>query len=416
MHAKGAEIICVGTEMLLGEIVNTNATYLAKALAELGIPHYYQTVVGDNRQRIHGVLALASSRSQVLLFTGGLGPTPDDLTTEAIAEFFGVPLVEHPELWPEIEASFARRGRPAPASNRKQTFLPAGAAVLPNPVGTAPGMVWEPQPGLLILTFPGVPAEMQAMWATTAVPELTRRGLTGDRLHSRILHYWGISESALAEKVQPFFELTDPTVAPYASKGQVRLRLTTRGQTPDAAAAILDPVEAQILALTGEHCFGRDDDTLVRVVARRLQARQETLAVAESCTGGGLGQALTAEPGSSAYFVGGIIAYSNEIKVRLLGVHPETLAQHGAVSGPVAAEMAVGARERLGSDWAIAITGVAGPGGGTPEKPVGTVWIGVAGADGVATHLETLGDRRGRDWVRQTSVTAALDRLRRRLG
>ncbi len=415
MQAKGAEIICIGTEMLLGEIVNTNAAYLAKALAELGIPHYYQTVVGDNRQRIHGVLALASGRSQVLLITGGLGPTPDDLTTAAIAEFFGAPLVEHPELWPEIEASFARRGRSTPASNRKQTFLPAGAAVLPNPVGTAPGMVWEPQPGLLILTFPGVPAEMQAMWTTTAVPELTRRGLTGDRLYSRILHYWGISESALAEKVQPFFELTDPTVAPYASKGQVRLRLTTRGRTPDAAAAILDPVEAQILALTGEHCFGRDDDTLVRVVARRLQARQETLAVAESCTGGGLGQALTAEPGSSAYFVGGIIAYSNEIKVRLLGVAPETLAQHGAVSGPVAAAMAVGARERLGSDWAIAITGIAGPGGSTPEKPVGTVWIGVAGADGVETHLETLGDRRGRDWVRQTSILAALDRLRRRL-
>ncbi|MFQ3680248.1 MAG: competence/damage-inducible protein A [Pseudanabaenaceae cyanobacterium] len=415
MKAQGAEIVCVGTEMLLGEIVNTNAAYLAKALAELGIPHYYQTVVGDNRQRIHGVLALATSRSQVVLFTGGLGPTPDDLTTEAIAEFFGVPLVEHPELWPAIAESFARRGRSAPENNRKQTFLPAGAAVLPNPVGTAPGMIWEPQPGLLILTFPGVPAEMQAMWTETAVPELVRRGLTGDRLHSRILHYWGISESALAEKVQPFLDLADPTVAPYASKGQVRLRLTTRGKTPTAASAVIDPVAAQILALTGEHCFGQDDDTLVKVVARRLQERRETLAVAESCTGGGLGQALTAEPGSSAYFLGGIIAYSNEVKVRLLGVRPETLAQHGAVSAPVAAEMAVGVRERLGSDWAIALTGIAGPGGGTPEKPVGTVWIGIAGADGVQTHVETLGDRRGRDWVRQTSILAALDRLRRRL-
>ncbi|WP_247216960.1 competence/damage-inducible protein A [Synechococcus sp. C9] len=411
-----AEIIAIGTELLLGEITNTNAQFLAQELAILGISHHFQTVVGDNIERIHQVLDQATRRSQLILCTGGLGPTPDDLTTEAIARYFQTPLVEHPEIFADIQAKYAHRGLPTPENNRKQALLPQGATVLPNPRGTAPGMIWSPRPNLTFLTFPGVPSELQAMWRETAVPYLRAQGWVTGVIVSRNLRFWGISEAALAQKVQEFFALTNPTVAPYAGKGETRLRVTARATDREAALALIAPVEAQLRARTGADCYGADEDSLARVVGQGLQRRGETLGVAESCTGGLLGAMITAVPGSSRYFQGGVVSYANAVKEKLLGVPGELLASQGAVSAAVAQAMAVGVRERLGSTWGVSITGIAGPGGGSEAKPVGLVYVGLAGAEGTVTAWEhRFSPERGREWIRHLSACQALDHLRRRL-
>lgn len=411
---NSAEVICVGTELLLGDILNSNAQFLAKELAALGIPHYYQTVVGDNPERIQRAVAVACERSQLLLFTGGLGPTPDDLTHETLADWFGAPLIEHPELVADIEAKFISRGRMMPPSNRKQARLPQGATVLPNTQGTAPGVIWQPRPGLTLMTFPGVPREMQSMWKTTSVPYLHQQGWVNATIVSRMLRFWGISESAMAERVADHLKQGNPTVAPYASQGEARLRITARAESTAAALALITPVEQTIRTLVGADCYGTDDDTLATVVGQQLLGRQQTLAVAESCTGGGLGQMVTAVPGSSAYFRGGVIAYDNGIKVNLLGVDGATLDQAGAVSAPVAEQMAQGVKARLHTDWALSITGIAGPDGGTPSKPVGLVYIGLATPTGeIISFKHEFTGYRGRDWVRRLSACSALDHLRR---
>ncbi|MEO0455003.1 MAG: competence/damage-inducible protein A [Cyanobacteria bacterium P01_A01_bin.114] len=410
---RSAEIICVGTELLLGDILNSNAQYLAQQLAQLGIAHHYQTVVGDNVLRLKRAIAIACERSRLLIFTGGLGPTPDDLTTATLADFFDTPLVESPDIIADIEAKFARRGREMSENNRKQALLPKGAEILPNAQGTAPGMIWQPRAGLVIMTFPGVPREMHDMWETTSVPYLKAQGWAGSVIHSRTLKFWGVSESGLAERVAPFLELTNPTVAPYAAKGVIKLRISAKADTVEAAEALIQPVETQLKDIGGLDCFGTDDETLAHAVGALLTARQQTLAVAESCTGGGLGKSLTAVAGSSSYFLGGVIAYDNQVKEKLLGVHPDTLAKVGAVSAEVAEQMAVGARQCLGTDWGLSVTGIAGPGGGTPNKPVGLVFIGLAHKASVQ-HLECrFGSYRGRDWVRLMSECTALDLLRR---
>ena len=411
-----AEIICVGTELLLGEILNSNAQFLAQQLALLGIPHYYQSVVGDNPARLQQVMAIAAERSQVLIFTGGLGPTPDDLTTETIADFFGVPLLERADVLRDITEKYAAHDRIMTANNHKQALIPQGADLLPNRTGTAPGMIWQPRPQLLILTFPGVPSEMQTMWHETAVPYLRRQGFGQETIYSRTLRFWGITESALAEKVAPFFELSNPTVAPYAGNGEVRLRVSSKAASQSVAMEAIAPVVEQLQALGGLDCYGADDDTLAVVVGKLLQAAGDTLAVAESCTGGGLGQQLTAVPGSSHYFWGGVISYDNQVKASLLGVDQGDLAQFGAVSAEVAQQMAAGVRSRLGTTWGLSITGIAGPDGGSETKPVGLVYIGLAGPNFAATSARYLfGSNRSRDAVRWMSVSAALDFLRRTL-
>lgn len=411
-----AEIIAIGTELLLGEITNTNAQFLAQELAALGISHHFQTVVGDNMERIHQVLEQATRRSQLILCTGGLGPTPDDLTTEAIARYFQTPLVEHPEIFADIQAKYARRGLTTPENNRKQALLPQGAMVLPNPRGTAPGMIWSPRPNLTVMTFPGVPSELQAMWRETAVPYLQAHGWVTGVIVSRNLRFWGISEAALAEKVQDFFALTNPTVAPYAGKGETRLRVTARAADAATAWALIAPVETQLRQRTGADCYGVDEDSLAKVVGQWLQRRGETLAVAESCTGGLLGAMITEVPGSSAYFQGGVVGYANTVKEKVLGVAAELLTNQGAVSAAVAQAMAVGVRERLAATWGLSITGIAGPGGGSEAKPVGLVYIGLAGPDGNVTAWEhRFSPERGREWIRHLSACQALDHLRRRL-
>jgi len=414
--AMSAEIICVGTELLLGNILNGNAQFLAQELAQLGIPHYYQTVVGDNPGRLQQAIATACDRAQLLIFTGGLGPTPDDLTTETLADFFGVPWQENPQALATLEALYQAHGRILTQSDRKQAKLPQGADILPNPVGSAVGIIWQPRPGITVLTFPGVPKEMQAMWRETAVPYLQRSGWSQSTLVSRTLRFWGISESALADRVRPYLDQTCPTVASYADWGEVQLRITAPGVTPSAAQALIQPTEAALRQAGGIHCYGADGDSLASVVGTLLQERGETVAVAESCTGGGLGQALTAIAGSSAYFWGGVIAYDNAVKERFLGVTPETLATQGAVSGATAQQMALGVCQALDTTWGLSVTGIAGPGGGTPDKPVGLVYIGLAQRHGWATHYERCwSGRRGRDWIRHASIQEALDRLRQAL-
>lgn len=411
-----AEIICVGTELLLGEILNSNAQFLAQQLAELGVPHYYQTVVGDNPMRFQKVLAIACERSRLLIFTGGLGPTPDDLTTETLADFFEVPLIERADVLEEITRKFTERGRVMSPSNRKQALIPEGAEVLPNPTGSAPGIIWEPRPGLTLMTFPGVPSEMKVMWRETAAPYLRRQGWSQGVIVSRTLRYWGIAESALAEKIAPFFELQNPTVAPYADNGGVRLRVSARAESTEVAERLIDPVDQQLRQVGGTDFYGVDSDTLAIAVGRVLLARQETLSVAESCTGGGLGHLITAVSGSSAYFWGGIISYDNQVKVNLLGVDPDDLANCGAVSDEVAKQMAVGVRDRLKTTWGISITGIAGPDGGSETKPVGLVYIGLAGPGGqVESIAYRFGSNRDRDRVRWLSACSALDLLRRKL-
>ncbi len=411
----GAEILCIGTELLLGEILNSNAQYLAQQLALLGVPHFYQTVVGDNPDRIHQALEIAANRSNLIITTGGLGPTPDDLTTEAIANFFNAPLEERPEIWERIQQMAAQTGRTLTANNRKQALLPKGAEILHNPVGTAPGMIWEPKPNLLILTFPGVPSEMYPMWEQTASPLLQARNYGQGTFHSKVLLYWGIAESALATKVNHLFDLKNPTVAPYANYGQARLRITARANTQEEAIALISPVEAEIRELTGEFCYGTDEDTLATVAGKLLLKRGQTLAVAESCTGGWLGETLTEVSGSSSYFLGGVISYSNDIKVDLLNVDRQILDRHGAVSAIVAEQMAIGVKAKLKSDWGISITGIAGPTGGTETKPVGLIYVGIAYPDGNVEAIELrFNPSRGRNWIRKATVMSALDLFRKR--
>ena len=409
-----AEIIFVGTELLLGDILNSNAQFLAQELASLGISHYYQTVVGDNISRLHKVIDVALSRGSLLIFTGGLGPTPDDLTTEAIASFFATPLEARAEIIRDIEIKFARRGRKMTVNNHKQALIPQGASILPNPNGTAPGIIWQPRQGLTILTFPGVPSEMKQMWRETAVPFLKSQGWGKEVIYSRMLRFRGIGESALAAKVTSLFELTNPTVAPYASKGEVRLRISAKAKSEGEAKALIEPIAQQIQTIAGLDYFGADDDTLASVVGKLLKDRGETLSVAESCTGGGLGAMLTEIPGSSDYFLGGIIAYANEVKSKFLGVSTEELNEYGAVSEVVAQQMALGVKKQLGTSWGIGITGIAGPGGGSEEKPVGLVYVGIANPQAEGSSFRyTLGENRGRELIRYLSGCYALDQLRR---
>ena len=411
-----AEVICVGTELLLCDILNSNSQYLAQELAALGIPHFYQTVVGDNVDRVHHAIEIAAARSSILIFTGGLGPTPDDLTTESIASYFNTTLVEFPDVIADIQAKFAQAGREMTPSNRKQALQPAGAALLPNVTGTAPGMIWQPREGLTIFTFPGVPREMHRMWRDTAVPFLKTQGYGQNSIYSRSLRFFGISESALAEQVSHLFNSTNPTVAPYAGKGEVRLRISAKAESEEAANQLMEPIEREIKQIAGSAYYGTDDDSLASVVGQLLKAKGQTLAVAESCTGGGLGSLLTEVPGSSEYFFGGVISYANEVKINLLGVNAADLAAEGAVSETVARQMAAGVKAKVGTDWGVSITGIAGPGGGTEDKPVGLVYIGVADPDGGVVGIKyQLGKNRERELIRHMSALRVLNLLRLRL-
>ena len=410
---KSAEIVTIGTEMLLGDLVDTNTAWISQRLAALGVSMYRHTTVGDNNDRIIGALRDAASRTDLVVTTGGLGPTSDDLTNACLGTLTGRPMVEYPEARRHIDEKFAKFGREPTPSNYKQALFPEGTELVPNPLGTAPGALveWE---GTLFATLPGVPSEMKRMFEETLEPLIRER--SDGSIVSKTLHFAGIGESALAEKVQDFLDASDPTVAPLAGQGRVRLRITTRAATEEEAHGKIEPVEREILDRLGEYFFGEDEETLESSVGRLLAERGATVALAESCTGGLISKRFTDVAGSSAYFVEGFVTYSNASKERLLGVPEEMLAEHGAVSEPVARAMAEGARKISGADYGLSVTGVAGPGGGTEEKPVGLVFVGVADEEGaVAEKLDLTAWARSRSSIRERSANRALDLLRLRI-
>ncbi len=399
--------------MLLGDLVDTNSAWISQRLAELGVGIYRHTTVGDNRDRIITAMKEATSRSDLVITTGGLGPTSDDLTNECLAVAAGREMVEYQEARDHVDTMFARFGRTPTPSNYKQALFPEGTTLIPNPLGTAPGALLEID-GTLFATMPGVPSEMKGMFEET-LTHLIRTRSDGS-IVSKTLWFAGIGESALAEQVQDFLDATDPTVAPLAGQGKVRLRITTRAATPEEAGKKIAPVAEEILSRLGEYYFGEDEETLESAVARLLEEQGATLALAESCTGGLLAKRLTDMPGSSAYFAEGLITYSNEAKERLLGVPRDLLVQHGAVSEPVAQAMAEGVRESSGADYGLSVTGVAGPDGGTEEKFVGLVFVGLSDAEGsMVERLDLSAWARSRESIRERSANRSFDLLRHRL-
>ncbi|MDR7614391.1 MAG: competence/damage-inducible protein A [Armatimonadota bacterium] len=409
-----AEILSVGTELLLGQITDTNATYLCQRLAELGIPVYFRQTVGDNRERIQQAFRLAAGRADLILFTGGLGPTEDDLTKEAVAEAVGVDLVLHEPSWAHIQDLLRSRSRPLTPNQQRQAMLPRGAKAIPNRWGTAPGVLWERDQQIIVM-LPGVPREMRGMFEETVVPYLQERGWAGKEvIRSRILRVVGIGEGALEELIKDLLRSSNPTIAPLAHLGEVHLRITARGQAAEVDR-MLSEAEAALRERIDRYVYGTDQETLEGAVAKLLLASRRTVAVAESCTGGLLGHRLTNVPGSSAYFRGGVVAYANELKRSLLGVSEEILHAHGAVSERVAEAMARGVREAFAADLGVAITGIAGPSGATPEKPVGLVYVALADGEEIQVRRADFGPQFGREGIKHLATQAALDLLRRHL-
>lgn len=403
-----AEIVSIGTELLLGEIVDTNAAFLARSLADLGLDLHHKTTVGDNLERIVVELRRAWERSEVIVTTGGLGPTQDDLTREAVAALLGEELAPDLAEIAKMREFFARLGRTMTANNERQAMFPPSARPLPNPLGTAPGLM-AAKDGRLLFALPGVPVEMEQMFQQQVLPVLAR--LPGIKpLYSRTLRLVGIGESAMAQAVGDLIEAgRSPTVAPYAKRGETRLRLTVRAADAAAAEDLFAPVEAEIRRRLGKHVFGVDGDTLEGVIGRLLKERGLTLATAESCTGGLIGHRLTNVPGSSAYYLGGLVAYDNRVKSGQLGVPEEILAARGAVSEETARAMAEGVRSRLGADLGLSVTGIAGPDGGTAAKPVGLVYLGLACADNTKVRrLQFAWDRIGNKEMAAQSALALL--------
>ncbi|HEX2098748.1 MAG TPA: competence/damage-inducible protein A [Rubrobacteraceae bacterium] len=410
---KNAEIVSVGTELLLGELVDTNTAWLSSRLAALGVSLYRHVTVGDNKERLVTAFKEAASRADLVLATGGLGPTSDDITNESLGLATGRAMLKYPEARRHIDEMFASMGREPTSSNYKQALFPEGSELIPNPVGTAMGVILESD-GNLFATLPGVPMEMERMFDETLEPLIRER--TESTIVSRTLHFSGIGESALAEKVQDFLDASDPTVAPLAAAGKVRLRITARAATRREAEEKIEPVAEEILSRLEAYYFGEDDETLESAVGRLLTERGETLALAESCTGGLLAKLLTDRAGSSAYFIEGLVTYSNDAKERLLGVPHELLVKYGAVSEPVARAMAEGVRENAGTDYGLSVTGVAGPDGGTEEKPVGLIFVGLSDEEGTdVKRLDLSAFRRLREVIRERSANRAFDFLRRRI-
>jgi nicotinamide-nucleotide amidase len=421
------ELLTVGTELLLGYTVDTNAAQAGRLLADAGLRVTRRATVGDDAAAVREAVQSALERTGTVIVTGGLGPTADDLTREAVAALFGRRLVRDPAILEALKARFAKLGRgPMPASNGRQADVPSGATILPNRWGTAPGLWLEGEGARVAVLLPGVPVEMRGLLEAEVIPRLVERarGRTDARTHggadagpevirSRTLRTTGISESALADRVGDPSRLLGPhvTMAWLPSPEGTDLRLTAWGLPAAAADAALAKGVAAVRPLAGAHCYGEGDADLAALMLAELERRQGRLAVAESCTGGLVGERLTAVPGSSRVFVGGVVAYSNAVKLDLLGVSADALAAHGAVSEEVAREMAAGIARTLGTEAAVAVTGIAGPDGGSEEKPVGTVWIAALWQGKVrAFHYVFPGER---DVVRRRAAQAALDALRR---
>ena len=409
-----AELIAVGTELLLGNIANTDAQILSEKLSALGITVHHHTVVGDNPERLADALETARRRADIIITTGGLGPTYDDLTKQTICKVFGRELELHEDILEEIRSWFATKmGKVMPENNVQQAMLPVNCTVFDNPVGTAPGCAFE-EGGVHVLMLPGPPFECRYMFEHRAAQYLEK--LTDGVIVSHEIKIFGMGESSVEEALRgPMTTLTNPTLAPYAKLNECMVRATAKAETREAAEALLEPLVAQVCDTLGDVVYGVDVDSLEAVASRLLRERGLTLSAAESCTGGLVAKRMTDLPGASNVFRGGVVSYTNGVKAGVLGVPEELLEEHGAVSEPVARAMAEGCRKVCGSDLAVSVTGVAGPDTDDRGNEVGTVFIALT--DGQETICQKLscGRGRGRDRVRSAAAQHVFDMLRRHL-
>jgi nicotinamide-nucleotide amidase len=404
------ELLAVGTELLLGEIANTDAQMISQGLSENGITVYYHTVCGDNPERLKAALAVAKSRADIIITTGGLGPTADDLTKETIAAAFGKRLYMDAEQQKRLHE---RMGPKMTPNNEKQAALPEGCTVLVNDWGTAPGCAFESE-GKTVIMLPGPPRECEPMFRLRALPYLEK--MRGGAIGSSYIKIFGVGESTMETMLKPLMDAQgDVTLAPYAKEGECEVRVTALRDTREEALRACAPVVEQVRAILGDNVYGVDVSSLEEVVVRGLTERGLTLACAESCTGGLLSKRLTDIPGASACFLGGCVTYTNEMKERLLGVPHETLETYTAVSEQTAREMARGVRRVTGADVGVSVTGIAGPDGGTEAQPVGLVYIGLCWDGGERVIVPDRRYMRDRARVRHSAASRALDLIRREL-
>ncbi len=406
------ELLSVGTELLLGNIVNSDAQALSRELSGLGLNVLYHSVVGDNPGRLKAAVELARSRADVLITTGGLGPTCDDLTKQTLAECFGKHLIYHPECAEGIKRFFARMGKEMTENNLQQAYLPEGCDVLDNAWGTAPGCAFEAD-GTCVVMLPGPPSECLPMFRERAASWLAR--LSEGVIRSRTLRIFGMGESAVEDRLRDRMnELTNPTLAPYAKEGEVELRITAKAETEAEADGLIAPIEAEVRGLFGDLVYGADVSGLEQVVLDGARARGLTLGTAESCTGGLIAKRITDVPGAASVFKGGVVSYHCEVKAGALGVSQALLDEKGAVCPEVAEQMARGAQKALGCDLAVAVTGVAGPDPDERGNPVGLVYTALAAPDGLwVKRLNLSAPRARRDRIRNLAANHALDMARR---
>lgn len=392
------EIISIGTELLLGDVIDTNSAYIAEKLTENGFDIHYVSTVGDNLERIIKTIKRAKQRADIIITSGGLGPTDDDLTREAIAASMDLGLNKKQELLREIKSYFKEKNYSMTVNNEKQACLPVGATAIPNGKGTAPGILLE-RDDIIIISMPGVPGEMKNMLERSILPYL--KDLSAELIQSRVLNFFGIGESSLEMEIKDILDKqTNPTIALLAGKGEVKVRITSKASSKEKVGELIAAVEKEIRGRVGEYIYGSNDKGLAVVVGELLKEKGLCMATAESCTGGLLGDRITNIPGSSEYFQGGVIAYSNQMKHKFLRVKEDTLKEYGAVSAETAQEMAEGIQGNMNADIGIAITGIAGPGGGSQEKPVGLVYLGLATDDYSQTFkLKLRNDRAWNKWM-----------------
>ncbi len=404
-----AEILCVGTELLMGEVVNTDAAYIGEQLAGLGIDVYHHTVVGDNRKRLTESFMLLLDRCDIVIVSGGLGPTPDDLTKEVISECMGCELVLHEESLSRMKAWFSRINRTMTDSNIKQAMMPEGQTVLPNNHGTAPGCIIQKN-GKIVIMLPGPPHELSRMFEESVVPFL--QSLSEEKLYSTMYHLFGIGESKAAELLSDMMENSaNPTVAPYAKQGEVYLRLCAKAKNAEEAEQIMNDADRIIRERVGEFIYSTDGTKLPEAAVKLLMEKKLRISAAESCTGGLFSKMITDIPGVSGILNESYVTYANESKMRILGVKKETLDTLGAVSSKTAQEMAMGVKNISGADIGVGITGIAGPDGGTDEKPVGLVYFAVAYKDKVIVkELRLNGER---SYVRYVTCLNVFNEIRK---
>ncbi|MHB8462138.1 MAG: competence/damage-inducible protein A [Vulcanimicrobiaceae bacterium] len=409
------ELIAVGTELLLGQLTDTNTAYIASHIADIGIDVFATHTVGDNRARITAAITASLARADGVIMTGGLGPTVDDLTKESVCDALGVDDVLHEPSLQSMQAMFASLGREMRENNRKQGMLPRGAQVLENPNGTAPGFLVFAKDGKFVACMPGVPREMKPMLEEHLIPALCQRFSLKSSIYTRIIRCISIAESEIDHRIGDIFAKSEnPKIAVLAHDSRIDVKLMAKADSRAAAEAIIAPLQQEVITRLSGHVYGTDAATLESAIFERLRARHLRLASAESCTGGRIAAAVTAIAGASDVFVGGIVAYDNVVKEQQLGVDAALVRDHGVVSEPVVLAMASGARSHFGVDVAVATTGIAGPSGGTSEKPVGTVWIAVD-IDGIKPEARCLHLRGDRQTIQARATTATLALLWRHL-